>query len=68
MFGLISKSKLRREIGEKLRVLGYKMAMSKNSLKNKYNNKRISEWSYYKKFWLLQGRLSMLEDIIGLLK
>lgn len=40
------------------------MAMSKKTLKKKYDDKEISEWSYYKKLWQLMGRLSMLEELI----
>lgn len=51
-----------------LSSMGYKMAMSKKVLKHKYNNKEISEWEFYKRLWNLRGRLSMLEDIIKLLR
>ena len=54
----------RKDIIFRLSSLMFKMAMSKNTLKRKYNSGDISEWTYYKKLWQLMGRLSMLEDII----
>ncbi len=51
-----------------LSSLLYKMAMSKDTLKHKYDTKEITEWTFYKKLWMLRGRLQMLEDIIDTLK
>lgn len=54
----------RKDIVFHLSSLLYKMAMSKDTLKRKYDKKEISEWTYYKKLWQLMGRLSMLEEVI----
>jgi len=42
----------------------FKMALSEKTLKHKYDENDISEWAYYKKLWILRGRLQMLEDVI----
>lgn len=63
-FKLISQKDMVNRLSQQL----YLMAMSKNVLKKKYDNKEISEWTYYKKLWQLRGRLQMLEDIIDTLK
>lgn len=60
LFNLI----IRKDIVFNLSSLLYKMAMSKDTLKRKYDNGDISEWTYYKKLWQLMGRLSMLEEVI----
>lgn len=60
LFNLIK----RKDIVFNLSSLLYKMAMSKDTLKRKYDKKEISEWSYYKRLWNLRGRLAMLEDVI----
>jgi len=60
MFGLIRKQKIKND----LCVMLYKMAMSKEPLKTKCDNKKITEWTYYKKYNTLMGRLYMLEEII----
>ena len=54
----------RKDIVFNLSSLLYKMAMSKDTLKQKYDKKEISEWTFYKKLWMLRGRLAMLEDVI----
>lgn len=63
-FNLISKD----YIVNKLIVLTYRMETSKDALKMKYDTKELSEWSYYKKMWILKGRLKMLDELIDLLK
>ena len=63
LFNLIK----RKDIVFHLSSLVYKMSLSKNTLKRKYDNGDISEWSYYKKLWQLTGRLSMLEDVIDMI-
>ncbi len=63
-FNLISRDDIVDRLSKQL----YLMAMSKGVLKKKYDNKEISEWSYYKKLWQLMGRLSMLEELIDTLK
>jgi len=60
LFNLIK----REDIIFNLSSLMYKMALSKDTLKQKYDNGDISEWTFYKKLWNLRGRLSMLEDVI----
>lgn len=62
MFGLmiISKQNLKDKLCAKL----YKMALSKERLKKKWDSGEITEWTYYKKYWNLIGRLYMLEDLI----
>ena len=64
LFNLIK----RKDIVFHLSSLLYKMAMSKDTLKRKYESKEISEWTYYKKLWQLMGRLSMLEEIIKMMR
>lgn len=63
LFNLIK----RKDIVFRLSSLMYKMAMSKDTLKRKYDSGDISEWTYYKKLWQLYGRLSMLEEVIKLM-
>lgn len=63
LFNLIK----RKDIVFNLSSLLYKMAMSKDTLKRKYDNEDISEWGYYKKLWNLHGRLAMLEDVIDII-
>jgi len=63
LFNLIK----RKDIVFYLSSLLYKMAMSKDTLKRKWDKGEISEWTYYKKLWQLMGRLSMLEDLIKML-
>lgn len=63
-FNLIKRKDIVLDLSKQL----YLMSMSKKVLKHKYDTKEISEWSYYKKLWQLMGRLSMLEDIIKLLR
>lgn len=58
----------RDDIVDKLSKQLYLMAMSKKTLKHKYDTKEISEWTFYKKLWQLMGRLSMLEELIKLLR
>jgi len=58
-FKLMPKS----DIIDMLKAKYFAMEMSKEKLKEEYDNKEISEWSYYKKLWMLRGRLQMLEDI-----
>ena len=59
-FNLISKTKL---IDDMCMIM-YELENDRDILKAKYDNKAISEWSYYKHLWDLRGRLSMLEEII----
>ena len=63
LFNLIK----RKDIVFRLSSLMYKMALSKDALKQKYDNGEISEWTFYKKLWMLRGRLQMLEDVIDIL-
>jgi len=63
-FKLISRKDIVNRLSQKL----YLMAMSKETLKKKYDTKEITEWTYYKKLWQLMGRLSMLEELIILLR
>ena len=60
MFNLISK----RKLIDNLCMIMYGLELDRDTLKAKYDNKAISEWSYYKKLWNLRGRLSMLDEII----
>ena len=60
LFNLIK----RKDIVFHLSSQAYKMAMSKDTLKRKYNNGDITEWEFYKRLWNLRGRLAMLEDIV----
>ena len=64
MFNLISKKKLI----ENLRDMLFKMAYTQNTLKSDYDNKELTEWSYYKRLWILKGELQMLETLIDILK
>jgi len=57
----------RDDIVDRLSKQLYLMAMSKETLKKKYDNKEISEWTFYKKLWQLMGRLSMLEETLKML-
>ena len=63
LFNLIK----RKDIVFHLTSLMHKMIMSKNTLKRKYDNGDISEWTFYKKLWNLRGRLAMLEDVIDMI-
>ena len=54
----------RKDIVFQLSSLMFKMVLSEKTLKHKYDTNDISEWSYYKKLWILRGRLQMLEDVI----
>jgi len=63
-FKLISQKDMVDRLSKQL----YLMAMSKDVLKKKYDNKQITEWTYYKKLWQLMGRLSMLEDLIKMMR
>ena len=63
-FNLIKRNDIETQLSKQL----YLMSLSKNVLKKKYDNKNISEWTYYKKLWMLRGRLQMLEDIVNTLK
>jgi len=63
LFNLIK----RRDIVFHLSSLVYKMSLSKNTLKRKYDNGDISEWEFYKRLWNLRGRLAMLEDVVNLI-
>ena len=54
----------RKDIVDNLSSLMFKMALSEKTLKHKYDANDISEWAYYKKLWILRGRLQMLEDVI----
>ena len=60
MFGLIRKQKIKND----LCVMLYNMAITQEPLKKKCDDKRITEWTYYKKYNTLMGRLYMLEEII----
>ena len=57
----------RDDIVDRLSKQLYLMAMSKDTLKHKWDSGEISEWTYYKKLWQLMGRLSMLEETLKLL-
>ena len=64
IFKLIQRQDLINYMCSKL----YKMAMSKDALKKKCDTKEITEWIYYKKYWQLLGRLSMLEGLIIMIR
>lgn len=63
-FKLISRQKMK----EKLRSTMFEMSYTQSALKKKYDTNEISEWSYYKKLWKLMGRLSMLEEVIKMMR
>ena len=63
-FKLISRQKMK----EKLRSTMFEMSYTQSALKKKYDTKEISEWGYYKKLWKLMGRLSMLEEVIKMMR
>ena len=63
LLNLIKRNDIETQLSKQL----YLMSLSKNVLKKKYNNKNISEWTYYKKLWMLRGRLQMLEELVNLL-
>ena len=54
----------RKDIVFQLSSLMYKMVLSEKTLKHKYDENDISERAYYKKLWILRGRLQMLEDVM----
>lgn len=62
LFKAIPRANIVDRLSKKL----YLMAMSKDTLKKKYDNGDISEWAFYKRLWNLRGRLQMLEEIIDL--
>ena len=61
MFGLINKTKLIDD----LCMIMYKLELEVDSLKAKYDNKEITEWSYYRDVWNLRGKLQMLDEIVN---
>ena len=64
LFNLIRRNDIETQLSKQL----YLMSLSKNTLKRKYDTKEITEWTYYKKLWQLMGRLSMLEEILKMLR
>ncbi len=63
LFNLIRRDDIATQLSRQL----YLMSLSKNTLKKKYDNEEITEWTYYKKLWQLMGRLSMLEETLKML-
>lgn len=64
IFKLISK----KNIDIEFNILWDKIYWSQGDLKKKYDTKQLTEWTYYKKLWKLKGRLSMLQELIKLLR
>ncbi len=61
MFGLINKTKLIDD----LCMIMYKLELERDGLKANYDNKEITEWSFYKHLWNLRGKLQMLDEIVN---
>ena len=61
MFNLISKRKLINN----LCMIMYGIELDRDTLKAKYNNKMITEWSYYRDLWNMRGKLEMLDEIVN---
>jgi len=60
VFNLVSKTKLI----DRLCMIMYELENDRDMLKADYNNKAITEWSYYKHLWHLRGKLEMLDIIV----
>ena len=61
MFGLVSKNKLILN----LNLIVYGLESDRDILKNEYDHKAISEWSYYKHLWNLRGKLELLDEFVN---
>ena len=46
-------------------MIMYKLELERDSLKARYDNKEITEWSYYRDVWNLRGKLQMLDEIVN---
>ena len=61
MFNLINRTKL----NDNLCQIIYRLENERDDLKANYDNKEITEWSFYKQLWHLRGKLQMLEEIVN---
>ena len=61
MFNLVSKTKLI----DNLCMIMYALENERDDLKELYDNKRCSEWAYYRDLWNLRGKLQMLHEIVN---
>ena len=61
MFNLISKTKL---IDNLCQII-YRLENERDEIKVDYDNKVITEWSFYKHLWHLRGKLSILDEIVN---
>ena len=61
MFNLVSKTKLI----DNLCMIIYRLGNERDILKANYDNKEITEWSFYKHLWNLRGKLQILDEIVN---
>ena len=62
-YGLIQKYILINYLTVKVNSL----ELDKHGYKLQYDNKQLTEWSYYKQLWQIRGKLEILENIIDML-
>lgn len=64
IFKLVRK----KDVIHELLLMQHNSETSRGALKQRYDNKEIAEWTYYKFFWQVRGRVQLIEDLIDMLR
>lgn len=57
---------LKQDLVSEMTQMYYRALDKQATIKHEWKSGRLAEWSYYKMFWRIEGRLSALRELIKL--